>query len=178
MKNLSVKLVFAGLIIVQSYIRAEAQDFKARQFVQYASIVLNGSIEKVFPLFGAMEERKWSPDWQPAPVYPVSGKMEEGFIFQTPDHVPNAPLLTWVVATYDLSDHLVKYIVTTANRITIISVHCSQTNMNRTRAEITYTLTGLTEEGNEISQHLIIAMFKHNLKDWETAINRYLNTSN
>jgi len=178
MKNLSIKLVFAGLLVMQSYIRAEAQDFKAKQFVQSASIVLNGNIEKVFPLFGAMEEKKWSPDWQPMPVFPASGKMEEGFIFKTPDHVPDAPLRTWIVAKYDLSDHLVKYIVATANQITMITVHCSQSDLNKTKAEITYTLTGLNEEGNEISQHLIIRIFKHNLQDWETAINQYLAASN
>ena len=163
---------------MQSCLRTEAQDFKAKQFVQAATIVLNGNIEKVFPLFGAIEEKKWSPDWQPTPVFPASGKMEEGFIFQTPDHVPNALLRTWIVANYDLSDHLVKYIVTTANRVTIIKVRCSKSDMNRTQAEITYTLTGLTEEGNEISEHLINNMFKHNLRDWETAINNYLASAN
>lgn len=161
---------------MQSYIQARAQEFKAEQYVQSASIVLNGNIEKVFPLFGAMEEKKWSPDWQPEPVFPASGKMEEGFIFQTPDHMPNAPLRTWVVARYDLSEHFVKYIVTTANRVTIITVHCSKTGVNKTKAEILYVITGLTEEGNEISHHSIVNMFKQNLRDWEEAINKYLST--
>ena len=153
---------------------ANAQDFKAQQFTQSAAIVLNANIEKVFPLFGAMEEKKWSEGWDPAPVYPASGNMEEGFIFKTPDHVPGAPPVTWVVAKYDVAAHEVKYIITSASRVTIISVSCSKLTGSSTKAVVTYTLTGLTDEGNQICQHLIGKMFKHNLKDWETAINSYL----
>lgn len=174
-----IKLTGAAiLIIMQSYITVKAQNFKAEQFVQSASIILNGNIEKVFPLFGAMEEKKWSADWHPTPVFPASGNMEEGFIFQSPDHVPDSPPLTWVVAKYDPSSHQVRYIITSSIRVTIISVNCSKLDGNSTKAEITYNLTGLSEEGNEISHHLITKMFKHNLKDWETALNNYLAKTN
>ena len=41
---------------------------------------------------------------------------------------------------------------------------------------ITYTFTGLTEEGNtHIAKHLA-RIFAHNLKDWEEAINYFLKT--
>jgi hypothetical protein len=174
MKDLMIKLAGSVFIAMQSFINVKAQDFKAEQFVQSASIVLQGNIEKVFPLFGAIEEKKWSEDWHPTPVFPASGNMEEGFIFHSPDHVPNSPPLTWVVSKYDSSSHQVRYIITSANRVTIITVNCSKIDGNSTKAEITYCLTGLSEEGNEISHHLITEMFKHNLKDWETAINNYL----
>jgi len=95
-----------------------------------------------------------------------------------PDHVPNSPLLTWVVAKYDPADYRVRYIITSANRVTIISVSCSKLDSNKAKAEITYQLPGLTEEGNEISHHLITKMFKDDLNDWETAINNYLAKSN
>ena len=179
MKNSMIKPASAiVLIMMQSYITVKAQDFKAEQFVKSASIVLNGNVEKVFPLFGAMEEKKWSEDWHPIPVFPVSGYMEEGFIFQSPDHVPDSPPLTWVVAKYDPSTHQVRYIITSTNRVTIISVDCSKLDGNCTNTEITYSLTGLSEEGNEISHHLITKMFNHNLKDWETSLNNYLAKTN
>jgi hypothetical protein len=161
-------------IAVFGSIQISAQGFKAEQFVQNASIVLSGNIEKVFPLFGAMEEKKWSEGWNPIPIFPASGNMQDGFIFQTPDHVPGASLLTWVVSKYDLTRHQVQYIITGSNRVIMISINCSKLVENSTKAEITYQLTGLNEEGNEISHHLIDKMFEHNLKDWETAINNYL----
>jgi hypothetical protein len=174
MKNSMVKLGGLIFMTMQSYIYATAQNFTAEKYVQGASIVLNANIDKVFPLFGAMEEKKWAADWHPTPVYPASGNMEEGFIFQSPDHVPGSPPLTWVVAKYDLLNHQVTYIITSANRVIIISVNCTKLDDNSTKADITYQLTGLTEEGNEVSHHLITSVFKHNLKDWETAINTYL----
>jgi hypothetical protein len=178
MKNSIIKLAGVVLMAVPGFSCVKAQDFKAQQFTQSASIVLNADIEKVFPLFGAIEEKKWSEGWNPTPVFPVSGYMEEGFIFQTPDHVPGAPVLTWVVAKYDVTAHQVTYIITAASRVTIISVSCSRLNNVSTKAEVMYQLTGLTDEGNQISQHLIGHMFKHNLKDWETAINNYLAKAN
>ena len=165
------------LIMMQSYIAVRAQGFMAEQYVQSASIILNGNIEKVFPLFGAMEEMKWSADWHPTPVFPALGNMEEGFIFQSPDHVPDSPPLIWVVAKFDPTLHQIRYVITSANRVNIISVNCSKSDANSTKAEITYSLTGLSDEGNEICHHLITRMFKHSLKDWESAINNYLSIS-
>jgi len=178
MKNLFIKLPGITLIAILGSVQVKAQGFKAEQLVQSASIVLNGNIEKVFPLFGAMEEKKWSEGWNPTPIFPASGNMEEGFIFQTPDHVPGQPLLTWVVSKYSPASHQVRYVITSPLRVTVIAVNCTKLNDSSTKAEITYTLTGLSEEGNEISHHLITKMFKHNLKDWETAINNYLAEKN
>jgi hypothetical protein len=161
-------------VFILGYADANAQGFKAEQYSKTASIVLNANIEKVFLLFGAIEEKKWADGWSPSPIYPISGEMTEGFIFQTPDHVPGQSLLTWVVSKYSVHSHQVQYIITSSTRVTIISVVCSRLNDNSTKADVSYHLTGLSEEGNEISQHIIGKIFKQNLKDWETAINNYL----
>jgi hypothetical protein len=178
MKNLFIKLPGITLMAILGSAQIKAQGFKAEQVVQSASIVLDGNIEKVFPLFGAIEEKKWSEGWNPTPVFPASGNMEEGFIFQTADHVPGQPLLTWVVSKYSPASHQLQYIITSSLRVTTISVNCSKLSDSSTKAEITYKLAGLSDEGNLISHHLISKMFKHNLKDWETAINNYLTKKN
>jgi len=41
---------------------------------------------------------------------------------------------------------------------------------------ITYTYVGLNDLGNRLNAHALESMFKHNLKDWELAINHYLET--
>jgi hypothetical protein len=43
-------------------------------------------------------------------------------------------------------------------------------------ATITYTFVGLTKLGNERNAMALAAMYKHDLKDWELAINHYLET--
>jgi hypothetical protein len=39
-----------------------------------------------------------------------------------------------------------------------------------------YTYTGLTEHGNAINKLALGMMYRRNLKDWEEAINHYLET--
>jgi len=178
MKKLILKFMSMTAIVILGSNQAKAQGFKAEQYVKSASIILNGNIEKIFPLFGAIEEKKWAEGWNPVPVFPESADMQEGLIFQTPDDVHRGSVVTWVVATYDVKDYMVKYIITASDWLIFIYVHCSEQSANITKAVITYKLTGLTSEGNEVSHHLVEKIFENNLKDWETAINNYLGKSN
>jgi len=177
MKKLIVKFMSMATVVILGSNQVKAQGFKAEQYAKSASIILNGSIEKVFPLFGAMEEKKWAEGWNPVPVFPESASMQEGLIFQTPDHAHEGAIVTWVVATYDVKEHVVKYIITAPDRLLFIDVYCSAQSANITKADVTYKFTGLTVEGNEISRHLLAKIFENNLKDWETAINNYLSKS-
>lgn len=176
-KQIVLYMSITAVVIVGSN-QGKAQGFKTEQCVKRASIILNGNIDKVFPLFGAMEEKKWAEGWNPIPIFPESGDMQEGLIFQTPDHVHTGAIVTWVVAAYEAKSHMVKYIITAPDRLMFISVHCSEQSAKVTKADITYKLTGLTTEGNEVSHHLLERIFENNLKDWETAINNYLGKSN
>ena len=178
MKKQIVKFMSITAVVIIGSNQGKAQGFKAEQYVKSASIILNGSIDKVFPLFGAIEEKKWAEGWNPIPVFPESGDMQEGFIFQTADHAHEGAIVTWVVAAYEVKDHVVKYIITAPDRLLFIDVYCSEQSANSTKAEVTYKFTGLTAEGNEISHHLLARIFENNLKDWETAINNYLSKSN
>ena len=46
-------------------------------------INVNESIEKVFPLFSPLGEKKWIAGWDPTFIYPTTGKFEENLIFKT-----------------------------------------------------------------------------------------------
>jgi hypothetical protein len=174
MKKLIVNTLSIILGLVVADVQGKAQNFKAEQYVQSASIDLNGNIDRVFPLFTPLGEKNWAEGWDPHLIFPSSGEMQEGLIFQTPDHVHGAPPLIWVVSRYNVSDHRIQYIITSAIRVTIISVTCTASGKNSTNAKISYELIGLSPEGNELSHHLIGKLFATNLKDWETAINTYL----
>jgi uncharacterized lipoprotein YajG len=174
MKKLIVKILNIIVMLAGTGVQASAQDFKAEQYVQSASIELKGNIEQVFPLFTPLGEKKWAEGWNPNLIFPSSGEMQEGLIFQTPDHVHGAPRMTWVVSRYSVRDHQIQYIISSAVRVAIISVTCTTSGKDSTNATISYSLTGLSAEGNELSHHLIGKIFATNLKDWETAINSYL----
>jgi hypothetical protein len=153
-----------------------AQESKAEQFVKSATIRLKHPIERVFPLFGAYEEKKWAENWKPVPVYPRSEQIQEGTVFQTTSHVPGEPMMIWTVTKYDTILHEIQYIIHAANRIVLLDIVCVAADGGQTNASIRYMLTGLSGEGNEISAHLIHRIYANDLTDWRDAIEKYLNS--
>ena len=150
----------------------------AERISRTASITLDESIEKVFPLFGAFEERKWSEGWNPHLIYPTTEKIEEGTTFKTPPHLKDEKEYLWIVSKYDATNFLIQYLVTSSARYWTITIQCHKIADSITTADITYTFTGLTDSGNEIDKHMMGSMYKNNLKDWEEAIAYYLKTGN
>jgi hypothetical protein len=154
--------------------RSQDSSFRAERLQRSASIVLEGRVPIVFPLFGIIEEKKWSPDWSPTAIFPLSGEMAEGSVYRTPGHIHGEPPLTWVVSRFDTAAAHLTYIVTAADRIVSIDIQCAMLSDNRTRATITYCMTGLNAEGNAVCHHLIGRLFAQDLQDWQAPINDLL----
>lgn len=150
------------------------ETFKAEKISKTAAIVLIERIENVFPLFGAFEERKWAEGWNPTLIYPDTERIEEGTTFKTPGHGSHEKEYLWRVSKFEADKFLIQYLVSTENRYWTITVKCVPLPENKTLAEITYTFIGLNENGNRINEQSIKRMYEHNLKDWEEAINSYL----
>ena len=139
--------------------------------IQSASIVLNGDIAKVFPLFGFMEEKKWSHGWDPQLV--SGGEPLQDAVF-TVSH--DGKIATWIVAEWDEQRHRVTYAVFVPNeRAMTIRIQCTPEGKN-TRAEVTYTLTILGEPGLAALKEFQQQDFAHRLLHWQLAINYYLET--
>ncbi|MCX6143191.1 MAG: hypothetical protein NTZ35_08225 [Ignavibacteriales bacterium] len=152
------------------------KSFKAERLSRTATIILNGAVEKVFPLFGAIEEKKWADGWNPSILFPKSEQIEEGMVFTTQGHDHGESNYAWIVSRCKVENHLIEYIVSTANRYWVIDIECAASSKDHTNATVRYTYTGLTELGNEINRHAIKKMFERDLKDWEEAMNHYLET--
>ena len=147
-------------------------NFKPERIAKSASFTLDGKIEKVFPLFGPFREKEWADGWDPQIIFCEDNLIEEHMIFQT-NVSSDEKLYTWVVSKFDPKTFLVEYTVSTKNRIWFITVQC-QPMKEKTKATVTYTYTGLNEEGNELNRTALAKMYSHDLKDWEEAINYYL----
>jgi hypothetical protein len=148
-------------------------NFKSEKVSRTATITVNTSIDKAFPLFGAFEERKWATGWNPTLIYPSTEIIEEGTTFKTQGYGNEVEFL-WRVSKFDSDQYLIQYLVSTENRYWTITVKCSPAPDNKTLAEITYTYIGLNEVGNKINKDALAAMYKDELKDWEGEINYYL----
>lgn len=139
-------------------------------------MLLQHPIEHVFPLFGAFEERKWADNWNPVLLYPDSEVMDEGVTFQTAGLANDEPAYTWIVKCFQPARYAVEYLVYTSNRYWTISVSCTQIARQVTEVHVTYTYTPLNKRGQELNVRSLDSMFQYDLRDWQEAIDHYLET--
>ena len=149
-----------------------------RRISRTNSIVLEAPLNEVFPLFGPIREKEWAAGWNPEILYSNSDLIEEHMVFKTVAHHGHLePDYVWTVSKYQPDTALIEYQVSTPERLWWITIQCSEEVPGQsTRAEITYTYTGLTTLGNTINERALQLIYTHDLKDWEAAINHYLQT--
>jgi hypothetical protein len=150
-------------------------DFKSERVYQSASFILNGPIDKIFPLFGPVREKEWAAGWNPEIIYPLSVDVEKNMVFQTKGKHPEEEKYTWVISIFNPKNYQIEYTVCTPERIWLIQVQCEAIE-SKTKATVTYTYTALSSMGNERNKEALKNMFSSNLKDWQEAINYYLET--
>jgi hypothetical protein len=152
-------------------------NFKAKRFTRSGIIILNAPLEEVFPLFGPIREKEWAHGWNPGIIHGAADDVEEHMVFKTVSRFHEEPEYIWTVSKYMPDQAYIEYTVFSGERIWFVAVKCCANPASRTtRAEITYTYTGLTEAGNAIGEKALQVMFARDLKDWEEAINYYLKT--
>ena len=152
----------------------QIQSFKAERITRSATILLNGSVERVFPLFNPELEKLWAPDWNYSPLLIDLSNPQEYSIFTKASHTHDEGTATWVISKLDSVNHVIEYILFTRLRVGIINIKCGALSKDKSQATITYSFTGLSLEGNELGKHLVSKMYSNNMKDWEEAINSYL----
>jgi hypothetical protein len=153
----------------------DSTQFKSEKVSRTDSIVLNGNLKQVFPLFGAFEERKWDPDWHPMLVYMDRDTIEEGTTFKTASHGYGEPEYIWRINKYEPQTGVIQYLVMCPNRYWTITVKCKELAHSKTLARVTYTFVGLNQMGNHLNKHFLDRLYEHHhLKDWEQAINAFL----
>jgi hypothetical protein len=175
---MKIILLLAGIFLASCSNAQQMNNstFIAERTAKTATILLNDRVDKVFPLFGAFEERKWSDGWHPTLIYPQKEIIEEGTIFRTPGHGHGESEFIWTVSKYDQARFLIQYLVYSSNRIWTITIICNAVSDHTSSAQITYSFTGLNEAGNEINEHFLSIIYQHDLSDWADDINHYLQT--
>jgi hypothetical protein len=149
--------------------------WEAVRIEKTAAIVLNGSVDHVFPLFGPIREKDWAEGWEPQILYGET-EAEEHMMFTSKSRYPDEQVYTWVVTKLEPARHLIEYTVSAPGRIWFITVSCEELHRDKTRATITYSFTALEEKAVKRNQESLDKMFAHQLTDWQEAINYYLAT--
>ncbi len=133
--------------------------------------VANAPFELVAPLFGADEERKWSPDWNPQFVYPTPAHDQPGMVFQVAHGQYSS---TWINTAFDLAAGHIQYAYVLNDAMaTTIDIHLTRDSAQKTGVTVVYERTALIAEANEHVQHFAKGDAKAQ-KEWEEAINSYL----
>ena len=134
-------------------------------------LTVHAPIERAFPLFGAIEEKKWAEGWEPQVLYPSPAKDQQGMVFRV-DHPHMSSV--WTCTAFDLASGHVQYVYVVADAmVTLIDIHLTKAGAEETRVSVTYERTALDAEANDHVAHLAENDAKSG-SEWEQAINGYL----
>jgi hypothetical protein len=139
------------------------------------SIVLAGTIDRVFPLFSPAGEKLWVEGWNPEFLHPENGETCRDMVFRT-THGGETTL--WACIDWNPSSYRVRYVrVTPSSRFGFVEVVCREVSGGQTEATIAYTFTALSPEGKSYLAGLTGTAFSRMIDDWRTRIDQYLLTS-
>jgi len=166
-------LCLAGL----AYAQHTKVDFKALKSTQTGTINLKGSFEEVFPLFDPINETKWIPEWKIEIIYQKNeGKVEEGMVFRT-DKGESERL--WTILKFDEINRQIQYLYVLPDKVLVkIDLAFTEIRKKQVEAQITYSLTALSEAGNKLASDLTSEVMDDRMSDWEKAVNTYLLSTN
>lgn len=147
-------------------------DFAARQVTRSHILRINGRPDDVFGLFDPIGEKKWSEDWDPIMVFPPSD-ICQGAVFVTKDNDGTEAI--WIITTLDQNNRRIVYTSVTPNlKVNIIDINCEPDGDNRAKVRVTYTITALSEKGNQYVRSFSKERYHKWMMNWEKIINHYL----
>lgn len=130
-------------------------------------------LTEAFQLFTPEGERAWAEGWDPKYMQPADGRAARGMVFTTAHGGEDT---IWMMVRHEPAHGLVEYVrCTPGSRMGRVLVQCSALEPRRTRVNVIYALTGLSEPGNERIRELDESHYRHFIGSWETAIARALN---
>jgi hypothetical protein len=131
---------------------------------------VDAPFEQTAPLFGANEERKWSPDWNPQFIYPTPAHDQPGMVFKVAHgHYSSV----WVNTAFDLAAGHIQYAYVLNDAMTtLIDIHLTRETAQKTGVMVVYERTALVPEANEHVQHFAKGD-ENSGQEWSEAINGY-----
>jgi hypothetical protein len=158
------------LFVVMSY--AQTAQPRSTHIRRTGQISLQGSVQKVFPLFGPVDEAKWAPGWEPSLKYGSNAELGTVFTTETSTH----PAI-WIVTRYDANSHDMQYTtVFPEDRVMQLDIACHPADAAETRCDVAYTITALSDSAIAAVEHYTQDRHDERIAHWQIAINHYLQT--
>lgn len=149
--------------------------FKARHEKALHRFSLPLSAAEALELFTPEGERLWIAEWDPTYMYPANGETIEGMVFVTG---AGRDLTFWTMVDFDIVRHRVRYTrVTPGSRSTIVEVVCVPGGERHCHVEVSYALTGLSDQGNAEIEAFIGDTYVAMIEGWRDKILAHLERS-
>jgi hypothetical protein len=135
------------------------------------AFTVHAPLDKAFPLFGAIEEKKWAEGWEPQVLYPSPAKDQQGMVFRVAhSHMSSV----WTCTAFDPASGHVQYVYYISDAlVTLIDIHLTKSGNAETRIAVVYERTALTPDANEHVARLAKGDAKSG-PEWAQAIGKYL----
>lgn len=149
--------------------------FEARHVRRSGSFVLPLRPDEAFTFFSPEGERAWVPGWTPEYLHPNEGTPVPGLVFRTR---AGGEATLWLVLRYDSEALQAEYVrVVPESRIGTVAVCCRGIPGDRTRVEVTYAITSLSEAGNRALESFTERAYAEMMADWRDRITALLSDS-
>lgn len=134
------------------------------------SFTADAPIDRVFPLFGAEQERVWAPHWDPHFVHPIPAADRPGMVFTVAHGHLHA---AWVNTQFDRETGKVQYVYTIPDHLVTVITLNVKPDGNQTRVEVEYHRTSLIPEADALVEEMA-KQDRTSGPEWEKQINEYL----
>ena len=132
--------------------------------------IADAPLDVAWPLFGAVAERAWAPDWDPAFVWPATASDEEGMVFKV---VQGNHTAVWVNTALDRVASRIQYVYLIPDLVvTVITLKLKETGPS-THVAVTYERTSLADAAGE-AVHQMAGRDKMAGTEWAQQINNHL----
>ena len=129
-------------------------------------------VAQAFRLFEPEGERRWAEGWDPRYLHPADGRATRGMVFTT-SHGNEDTI--WTMVRHEPAAGLVEYVrATPGSRIGRVLVQCTPLDAARTRVNVVYEMTALTEAGNTRVRELDDPRYREFIDSWSRAIAKTL----
>lgn len=142
--------------------------FEAFTGSRTGSFELDMNPDDAFPLFTAPGEELWAPGWEP---FILNGDgYEAGTVWVTLGH---GHTTYWHVAIYNTVQRHAQYVRVTPEANTgTVDVQVVSNGSGGSTVNVTYTLTGLSDAGNEKVENMLReSEYSAMMENWRSAIN-------
>lgn len=149
--------------------------FQARHEKATHRVTLPLPADEALEFFTPEGERLWIAEWRPHYLYPANGETIEGMVFLTGE---DAELTYWTMTDFDIVRRRLRYSrVTPGSRSTIVDVTCVPGGEHQCHVDVSYSLTGLSDAGNDLIAGFVGDAYAVMIEGWREKILDYLKRS-